>query len=97
LGTPDTGTLVGFTLQQGIAVAVCVAVAVVFAVAIVMLFKQNGKERESAAGALKQAHDDCREERKDDRAEWMRTMDKHTDAIDRIAARVDDLTRRGAA
>jgi hypothetical protein len=87
LDQKTTETLLGFTLQQGVAFVVMVAVAVIFAYAIVKLFKAHRED-------LKQLHDDCREERKADRAEWMAAMDKHSDAVRELSA---DIRRKGAA
>jgi hypothetical protein len=112
---PDSSTLVGFTLQQGVAVAVCVTVAVVFAVAIVKLHSLAREERKEAMTALQAAgergivaldnarergiaaldkvHAECRQERQDDRKEWLGALDEHRRTIERLADRMETPLR----
>jgi hypothetical protein len=90
----DTAKVTEWALQQGPAVVICIAIACAFAWAIVALFKANREERKEAADALKLAHADCRDERKQDRAEWLAGLKENSDAIRELSA---DIRRRGAA
>jgi len=97
----QTSKLLEYALQQGPAFAVLVAIALVFGFAVRKLFADAKEERAAAAAVLATAQADCREERRQDRAELGAHLDKmgvaleaNTRVIERL---IERISARGAA
>lgn len=82
-----------YLFQQGVAVVVCVAVAGGFAWAIVKLFREAKEERTQAAAALEAAHVAARDERAQDRAQYLAAFEAQGKHLDELAGAVRDNTR----